>query len=176
MSRGYEDDYDAERPEAHEPAEAFADEERPASGAKIVLPGALLIATGVINLLCAAYLFVNAYVVGRMSLDEYQKTIGTMWNAEQMKQLEQQGYPPEVMKDLSVKTYYGWGGLGVLGSLLTVIGGICMCARKGWGLAMGTAVVNLIPCVLSPCCCLGMPIGLWALLVLLQRDVKAAFR
>jgi hypothetical protein len=32
----------------------------------------------------------------------------------------------------------------------------------------------MIPC-LSPCCCLGLPIGIWALVVLLDNNVKASF-
>jgi hypothetical protein len=32
----------------------------------------------------------------------------------------------------------------------------------------------MIPCI-SPCCLLGLPIGIWALVVLLKPEVKAAF-
>lgn len=37
------------------------------------------------------------------------------------------------------------------------------------------AILAMIPCV-SPCCLLGLPLGIWALIVLLKPEVKAAFQ
>jgi hypothetical protein len=36
-------------------------------------------------------------------------------------------------------------------------------------------ILVMIPC-LSPCCILGIPIGIWGLIVLMDPNVKAAFR
>jgi hypothetical protein len=74
---------------------------------------------------------------------------------------------------------------GVIGlafnALCLVLGGVVifgatkMKSLQGYGLAMAAAVIALVPCT-SPCCVLGLPIGIWALVVLLNQEVKGAFR
>jgi len=58
--------------------------------------------------------------------------------------------------------------------LLMVIGGLKMKKLRSHGLCLATAIVALIPCF-SPCCCLEVPFGIWALVVLLDSRVAAAF-
>jgi hypothetical protein len=43
-----------------------------------------------------------------------------------------------------------------------------------YGLAMTASIVALIPCI-SPCCVVGLPIGIWALVILSKPEVKSAF-
>ncbi len=45
---------------------------------------------------------------------------------------------------------------------------------KQWELSLAASIVAMIPCV-SPCCIIGLPIGIWALVVLLRPDIKEAF-
>ena len=45
-----------------------------------------------------------------------------------------------------------------------------------YGIAMTGAILSVIPCLGSPCCILGIPFGIWALVVLNDDAVKAAFR
>lgn len=45
-----------------------------------------------------------------------------------------------------------------------------------WGVAMAGAIISVIPCIGSPCCICGVPFGIWALVVLNDPAVKAAFR
>lgn len=68
----------------------------------------------------------------------------------------------------------GFNVLAMIVGALVVIAGARMIQMRGYGLAMTASIVALIPC-LSPCCCLGIPFGAWALIVLLDKDVKAAF-
>jgi hypothetical protein len=44
---------------------------------------------------------------------------------------------------------------------------------RNWSLSLAGAIVSMLPC--TPCCILGLPIGIWAVIVLIDRDVKAAF-
>ena len=37
------------------------------------------------------------------------------------------------------------------------------------------SILAMIPC-LSPCCLIGLPIGIWALVILMKPEVKAAFK
>ena len=74
------------------------------------------------------------------------------------------------------------GGLGLVGAVLAVaVGGFIIFASmkmmnlQNWGMALAAAILIIIPC-LSPCCCLGIPVGIWAIVVLVNAEVKAAFR
>ena len=62
-------------------------------------------------------------------------------------------------------------GLGVL----VIVGATKMKNLENYSLAMASAIVALVPCI-SPCCLLGLPFGIWALVVLNDSSVKAAFR
>lgn len=64
-------------------------------------------------------------------------------------------------------------GVGVLLNLLTLAGGVAMRGARGYGLAMTGAIAGIVP--VSGCCCLTMPVGIWALVVLVGPDAKAAF-
>src|SRR5262249_37354965 len=59
-------------------------------------------------------------------------------------------------------------------SLITFLGGIAMIRKQFYALAIAgcvTAMLNLS----DGCCLLGLPVGIWALVTLLQPDVKASF-
>jgi len=64
---------------------------------------------------------------------------------------------------------------GLIVDAVIIYGAIRMKNRTSYSWAVAAAVLALIPCLSSPCCAVGVPFGLWALLVLLDRDVRAAF-
>lgn len=73
------------------------------------------------------------------------------------------------------------GGVGILFSLIGIgIGVVILLAAlkmkklQSWAFALIGSIIAMIPC-LSPCCCIGLPVGIWALIVLLNKDVKSAF-
>jgi hypothetical protein len=66
------------------------------------------------------------------------------------------------------------GIVGLLVSGLILFGGIKMKKLENYGLAMTTSILAMIPCV-SPCCLIGLPIGIWAVVVLSKPEVKSAF-
>lgn len=49
-------------------------------------------------------------------------------------------------------------------------------AMNMWGVALAGAIISVIPCIGSPCCVCGVPFGIWALVVLNDPAVRAAFR
>ena len=55
-----------------------------------------------------------------------------------------------------------------------IFGALKMRNLQGHGIALGAAIVSLIPC--SGCCCIGMPVGIWALVTLLKPEVKSQFQ
>ena len=73
------------------------------------------------------------------------------------------------------------GSLGVISnvialvvSILILVGGLKMRKLENYGLAMAASIVAMIPCI-SPCCLIGVPIGIWAVVVLSKPEVKSAF-
>jgi len=64
--------------------------------------------------------------------------------------------------------------LGLLVAIFIIYAGLKMKELKQWNLVVVASVLAMIPCI-SPCCIIGLPIGIWALVVLMRPDVKAAF-
>jgi hypothetical protein len=107
-----------------------------------------------------------------------------MWDAEIQKQLDQN---PQLTAEERTKlvemltrenvAYYMTvgGGIGVALNLLTALGAVMMMRLRGYGLAVLGSILALNP-LNTPCCLLEVPFGLWALIVLLNGDVRRAFR
>lgn len=64
--------------------------------------------------------------------------------------------------------------LGLLVAIFIIYAALKMKDLKQWNLAVVASVLAMVPCI-SPCCIIGLPIGIWALVVLMRPDVKAAF-
>lgn len=62
----------------------------------------------------------------------------------------------------------------VLVNVFIIAGGALMLMRKIRGVGLAASVVAMLN-VGNCCCVLGIPIGIWSLVILLQPDVKAAF-
>ena len=58
--------------------------------------------------------------------------------------------------------------------ILVLVGALKMQKLASHGLATTAAILAMIPC-LSPCCLLGLPFGIWALVVLNKPEVRAQF-
>ncbi len=67
------------------------------------------------------------------------------------------------------------GALQTIIGILVIVGAGKMRRLESYGFAMAAAVLAMIP-YLSPCCCLGLPFGIWAIVVLSDGQVRAAFR
>jgi hypothetical protein len=65
------------------------------------------------------------------------------------------------------------GLVGLVASAVTIYAGLQMRKLQGWTLSMAGAVLAMLPC--TPCCLLGIPMGIWALLVLIDDEVKRSF-
>ena len=64
-------------------------------------------------------------------------------------------------------------GIGIVMGIVVLIGGIRMRRLSGRGFAMFASVIAILPC--SPCCFLGLPVGLWSLVTLSDPQVRDAF-
>lgn len=68
----------------------------------------------------------------------------------------------------------GQGVFGLLCGGFIIFGLVRMMQGRSWGLALAAVIMNMLPCTGS-CCCLGLFVGIWALIVLFDSEVKAAF-
>jgi hypothetical protein len=59
-------------------------------------------------------------------------------------------------------------------SILVLIGAVKMQSLRSYEFAYAAAILAMIPC-LTPCCVLGLPFGIWALVVLNKPEVKSQF-
>ena len=65
------------------------------------------------------------------------------------------------------------GVIGVAICIVILLGAIKMKKLESYGFALAAAILAILPC--QPCCLLGIPIGIWALIVLNKPEVKSAF-
>jgi len=64
--------------------------------------------------------------------------------------------------------------IGIAVSVFILLGALRMQQLTNHGLAIAAAIIAMIPCF-SPCCVLGLPFGIWALVVLSKPEVKSQF-
>lgn len=81
--------------------------------------------------------------------------------------------PALIMASSGINVFFGC--VAIVMAILVILGAVRMKNLRNYGLSMTSAIVAMIPCV-SPCCLLGLPFGIWALVVLSDGRVQAAFR
>ena len=126
---------------------------------KLKFPAIGLIVAGVLNAICGLY-FVASVLI--------QYSAGGL-NRSFSSDSEQFGF---------YIGFWGTGALGILGFLVApviIYGAIQMMRGRSFGVSRTAAILAVIP--LTSCCfVIGIPFGIWALVVLSQPDVKALFR
>jgi hypothetical protein len=78
----------------------------------------------------------------------------------------------KLLQGLIGAAFYGF--LAVL-NIITLLAANKMRTLSGYGFAMAACIMALVPGV-SPCCLIGIPFGIWGLVVLTKPEVKDAFR
>jgi hypothetical protein len=68
-----------------------------------------------------------------------------------------------------------FGIIGAIGSVVVTLGALKMKKMESYGLSMAAAIIAMLP-VVSGCCLLGLPAGIWSLVVLMKPEVKDAFK
>jgi hypothetical protein len=84
---------------------------------------------------------------------------------------------PAILKWLHL--FYGPLGIcdalfGMVMSVLIYVGAGKMQSLKSYEFAFVAAILAMVPC-LTPCCFLGLPVGIWALVVLNRAKIKSEF-
>lgn len=136
----------------------------PAAASRVKAPAIALLVVGILDLLTALFALVQALMGGgAASIDTSGMT------AEQA--------------DLVEKFAAAGGPVGIaiglfwaITSAVVILGAVKMMKLQSWGLALTGSIVAMIPCIVHPCCILiGIPIGIWSIVVLMNQEVKSAF-
>jgi type IV secretory pathway VirB2 component (pilin) len=56
---------------------------------------------------------------------------------------------------------------------LMVFGGVQMRSLKSYPVAIAACVIGMLPC--TSCCCVTIPISIWALTILMRPEIKSSF-
>lgn len=99
-----------------------------------------------------------------------------------IKLFEQFNLPPEARAQMEAARDAGLTpvdifqvALGIGTNIVMLIGALKMMKVQSWGLALAAAILVMLPCG-SCCCLLGIPLGIWVIVLLNKPEVKAAFR
>lgn len=141
---------------------------------KVSLPAKFMIASGVFMLLL---LFAQI----ALTVSGYDATLKILeWSEQQQPPGPGREKAKQQVEEARVRDrnpeYIQAGIFGVVSftlNLLVVVGGFRMQSFSGRTLAIVGAVCAIIP--INSCCCIGIPVGIWALIVLMNPDVKAVF-
>jgi hypothetical protein len=64
--------------------------------------------------------------------------------------------------------------VGIVIYAAMLFGAMRMKALESYGFAVVASILALLPC--CPCCFLALPVGIWSVIVLVDDNVRAAFR
>jgi hypothetical protein len=70
---------------------------------------------------------------------------------------------------------YVQGVIGLAVFAVVVMAGLRLMKLRSRGLVMTGAILAMLPCFTSCCCIVGMPLGIWAIVVLNKPDVASQF-
>lgn len=143
---------------------------------KVAAPAIALMVAGILNILLALFGVASSafYMSGLNPAAAAQE--------EQFEEIIQQNQESaEFMRSMLQFSKMMQGPLGLVNNLLACVVGVVitmgalkMKSLKSYGFSMTASILAMIPC-LSSCCFVGLPIGIWALVVLLDQNVKQAF-
>jgi hypothetical protein len=140
---------------------------------RVQTPATIMLVFGLISV----FLAVISLALDLVSPDTTHRPIYD-WMADMQKNQpanQRQPMPPyeEWLKQQQIQGIAS-AAVSLICSFLIVLGAGKMKQLRGYGLAVTASVLSMIPCTNS-CCCLATPFGIWALVVLLNSDVKLAF-
>lgn len=89
--------------------------------------------------------------------------------------------PPEqreLFEKVAVSMQGAGSALNIVGLILDVFiiwAGTRMMKLNSWTAAVVASALMMVPCFTGCCCVVGVPLGIWSLIVLFNKDVKQAF-
>ena len=134
---------------------------------KVKSPAVGLMVAGILNVL---------FSILSLVMIAFMPAITKRLNA-QLDQLHNPQLQAELHKSLENSTSAFGIASNVFGLLLSVLilwGAFKMKSLQSYEFCMTAAILAMLPC-LTPCCLVGLPLGIWALVVLRKPEVKSQF-
>lgn len=146
---------------------AGASEEQDAALQLVKGPAIGLKVTAILNIILAAWSLVRMAIFP-LKMQQFNSSLQQL-NNPQLEQLFQKWM------------HLAYGPLGAVDSLfglglsvLILIGAARMQSLRSYEFALTAAILAMVPC-LTPCCLIGLPFGIWAVVVLSRAGVKSQF-
>ena len=172
----------ASGPDEPRPGEPY-DYDRPSSAypdpikSRVQAPAIALIVVGLLNMLFALYMILNSVLSTVTPAEKLKAQQMQVFEALPAFKEEAAKKSADEMKTQAMLINWPLTLFALLASILPIAGGIRMMALKSYPLAVCGALSVVVPCMsITACCGAGEIVGIWALIVLLKADVKAAFR
>jgi hypothetical protein len=144
---------------------------------RVQAPAIALMVVGILNLLGVAWGFFNVVITTLTPANQFHQKMLDLYQAFPQLQAELNKMSPDELKNQAMFVSWGMVTLGLVIAVLTIAGGVCMLLLKNYALGICGAICAAIPCLSCGGCCLfGEIIGIWALVVLLSTEVRAAFQ
>lgn len=162
---GYEDEYDGGSSRDSQNVQAAM--------SRVSLPGMILLIFGVIGLLFQGIYLLQSLQNPDILYKQLRSFVDSMEEGEEkvkaIKQIE------EAKEDLMMNNPVNRASaaIGAVINLFMIVGGMQMRKLGSYPLSIVGAICGIIPC--GGCACCALPIGIWALIVLLNSEVKAGF-
>jgi hypothetical protein len=161
----------------------------PGAADRVNLPGIFLLVVGILNALAGLWAVgtgVRGMLFADKAREEFRKGFEKgLEQGQGKKQLTQQEKEQVEAIGKFMEMAIGAGGptnlivglINLVAAAVTILGAVKMRTLRSRGLAMTGAVLAMLPCI-SPlgCCLVGEAVGIWALIVLCNAEVRAAFR
>jgi hypothetical protein len=137
------------------------------------VPAILLIIVGVLSAAMAAFNLVSLPTLPA----QFDQAIEDIDNDPNMPAADKEKFKDffSQAKEMSEQPAL-WAVYGVMGVIALVIlfGGVKLLNLSGPALPIISAVLAMIPCTSGCCCVIGLPVGIWTLIVVNRPNVRAA--
>ena len=115
------------------------------------------------------YAVLNLFAVVGTVIANLLGGMGQMYTA-----MADSGLDPSMMGIVSNAFSGCTGCLGLLVTGVILLAGLKMRNLDSYGLCIAGSVLAVLPC--NACCCIGLVIGIWSLVILSRDEVKSAFQ
>jgi hypothetical protein len=141
---------------------------RAAALRRVKAPAVALTVTAVLNLILSLWDLVKT-VIFPQNLQQYNSVLQQL-NNPQLQESFQKLLHLMTSRPLSIA-----GDLfGLAMTVLILMGALKMQSLRSYEFSITAAILSMVPCV-TPCCLIGLPFGIWALIVLRMPEVKSQF-
>jgi hypothetical protein len=149
------------------PVAGAGDDGHDAALQRVKGPAIALKVTAILNIILAAWSLVRMAIFP-LKMQQFNSALQQL-NNPQLEQLFQKWMHMTYGPLGAVDSLFG---LGL--SVLILIGAARMQSLRSYEFALTAAILAMVPC-LTPCCLIGLPFGIWAVVVLSRAGVKSQF-